>query len=212
MENTRTPSNSRGMYLMSTPVNTKVKPTTRSSKKKTTVEPEIKTDNFGASPVLLANRKRKNSSADNIGEPCSKRMADNQILEAINGIQKSVNAMENQMRNVPSRDDLSAIVTEIRGVRESVIRNTDRIDSLFDLRKEDVKILDKRVERIVDSKMASTSHTAHGRTDKTNEMNEMNFLLSRRTIRAWPVNIGTGGLDRAVGVFFRTVLKSLKTS
>ena len=54
--------------------------------------------------------------------------------------------MEFQMRNVPSKTDLNSLVNEIRNVRESVIRNTDRIDTLFDLRKSDGEVLVKKVE------------------------------------------------------------------
>ena len=48
-------------------------------------------------------------------------MADNQLLDAINGIKNSVTAMEHQMRNIPSKTDLNQLVNEIKGVRETVL-------------------------------------------------------------------------------------------
>ena len=128
-------------------------------------------------------------------------MADNQILEAINGIKSSVQAMEAQMKTVPSKADLGSIVSEIRSVRESVIRNTDRIDSLFDLRKNDEKCLAKRVERLVENKLSSADIGA----PSTN--NEANFLLSRKSIRMWPVSKSPSGLEREVRNFCKTILK-----
>ena len=117
-----------------------------------------------------------------------------------------MSAMEAQLKNVPSKNDLGAIVTEIRGVRETVIRNTDRIDSLFDLRKDDEKVLAKRVERIVEGKMAETASQtpiAKGGTSS----NEERFLSSRRSIRIWPVENTGGGLEKAARYFFKSVLK-----
>ena len=49
--------------------------------------------------------------------------------------------MEKQLKAAPTKEDIGAIVNELRGVKEKVIRNTDRIDTLFDLRKEDNAIL-----------------------------------------------------------------------
>ena len=157
-----------------------------------------------ASPNLPTSRKRKNSSVNHIEEPSPKRMAEAQLLDAINGIKASVNAMEAQLRNVPSKDDLTAIVTEIRGVKETVIRNTDRIDTLFDIRKDDQRVLAKRVEKIVEEKMtASTGSSRNGGKDN----NEDKFLLSRRSIRLWPVQNTGSGLDKAARAFFKNTLK-----
>ena len=181
---------------MSAPSNTK--PITRSSRRKTeggTVQ------NSGASPVLQpGGRKRKSSVHDQLEGPQAKRMADNQLLEAINGIKNSVAAMENQLRTVPTKSDLGAIMTEIRGVKETVIRNKDRIDTLFDLRKEDERLLTKKVEKIVESK------TNQRGTSLTSE-NEQNFLRSRRSVRIWPVTETGPTLERNVGIFLKNILK-----
>ena len=122
---------------MSTPTAGTKKPVTRSNKK---ITEAASTNATGSSPVLTS-RKRKPSVRDPTEESLPKKMADNQILEAINGIKASVTAMEKQLKAAPTKEDIGAIVNELRGVKEKVIRNTDRIDTLFDLRKEDNAIL-----------------------------------------------------------------------
>ena len=189
---------------MSTPTGSKTKPTTRSSRKKTCGDGPVVTSLHvcGSSPVLKSARKRKSSAADTTGEPASKRMAENQLLEAINGIRTSVNAMEAQMKNVPSKADLAGIVTEIRGVKESVIRNTDRIDTLFDLRKNDDKLLARRVEKLVEGKISGA--TALGQAQASGS-NEQSFLLCRRSMRLWPV--ANTSLEQGVQTFLKNTLK-----
>ena len=147
---------------------------------------------------------------DAIEEPQAKKMADNQILEAINGIKNSVAAMEQQLKAVPTKTDMANIVTEIKGVREQVIRNTDRIDNLFDLRKEDAEALAQRVERIVEGKIAGLPATAkQGKTGRfSSSENERAFLRSRRSVRLWPVTGSTHGeLEKGVRLFMEKHLK-----
>ena len=131
---------------MSTPVLPTNKPITRSSNKK---QQAGNRNSEGASPNLQSSRKRKGSLEPLQDEPAAKKMADNQLLEAINGIKTSVNAMEQQLKAAPTKADFASLVNEIKGVRESVIRNTDRIDTLYDLRKMDSEHLTKRVEKLV---------------------------------------------------------------
>ena len=180
---------------MSTPssINTN-KPTTRSSNKK-------RPSNDGASPVLLT-RKRKSSAGSLQEEPLPKRMADNQILEAINGIKTSMSAMEQQLKAAPTKADFGAMINEIKNVKETVIRNKDRIDTLFDLRKEDGALLSKRVEQLVASKFS----TAQVRTGQANVDNQKQFLLSRRSVRLWTVQ-ETECLEKGVRRFMTFFLK-----
>ena len=105
---------------MSTPGNAATKhakPTTRSANKRT-AEAQ-KSTSLGASPTLNP-RKRKSSSCETLEEPLPKRMADNQILEAINGIKNTM----------ATKADMGSMLNEIRSVKENVIRNKDRIDTL----------------------------------------------------------------------------------
>ena len=130
-------------------------------------------------------------------------MADNQtILDAINGIKTSVTAMEKQLKEAPTKNDLTSFVTEIRGVRESVIRNTDRIDTLFDMRKDDGALLAKRVDKLVADKLSSGQHNL----PTTSNVNEKEYLLSRRLIRLWPVQ-ESGDLEKGVKRFLAFYLK-----
>ena len=109
---------------MSTPVNQKSKPNTRSASKKqataapgANVQPNIHKVaaevidlvDLGESPQLH-NRKRKVSAEKHTDEPAAKRMADNQILEAINGIKASMGSMEKQMRTFSTKADLNTML------------------------------------------------------------------------------------------------------
>ena len=191
---------------MATPRGQANKPSTRSSSKKAEGNGIIGSPG-DASPILQpASRKRKISVGQNLPEePQLKRMADNQILEAINGIKTSVSAMEQQLKTVPSKSDLGAIVTELRGVRESVIRNTDRIDTLYDLRKKDGEILAKRVEQLVEGKLTAQPDLRRNSRPGGSE-NERSFLRSRRSVRIWPVQ-EAGGLEKGVRTFLTDCLK-----
>ena len=136
---------------MSMPLTQDNKPNTRSSSKKTGAQ----ANNLGASPILRGSTRKRKSSCESAAEgPAAKKMAENQILEAINGIKTSMAAMENQLRAAPTKTDFNNLVTEMRNVKETVIRNTDRIDTLYDLRKNDGELLTRRVEKIVVDKMA----------------------------------------------------------
>ena len=129
-------------------------------------------------------------------------MADAQILDAINGIKTSMAAMEQQLRAAPTKSDINALVTEIRGVKESVISNKDRIDTLYNLRKQDNECLVKRVEKMANEKTSGLA----GQGSSCREENERNFLRSRRSIRLWPVQ-ESGGLEKSIKRFLTFYLK-----
>lgn len=192
---------------MATPGTHTKKPITRSSTKNPE-EPRARRSSVGSSPVLAASSKKRKLPADqdpSVEEPLAKRMADNQLLEAINGIKNSVAAMEQQMRSVPSKADLGALVTEMRGIKETVIRNKDRIDTLYDMRKSDGEILANRVEQIVERKIAVTADSRRRKSAQGSE-NKRSLLRSRRSVRLWPVR-ETGGLKKGVKTFLNDCLK-----
>ena len=97
--------------------------------------------NDGSSPALRTSKRKTSEMLDKV-EPPAKRMADNEILAAINDVGKSVVAMEKQLQNCCTKQDLSIMTREIRA---EVQANTNRIDQLFEMRKED-----KKLEQIVD--------------------------------------------------------------
>ena len=182
---------------MSTPSSTHPsKPLTRNSNKKR----PLSTSEEGATPVLTT-RKRKSSCRNTEEEPKSKKMVDAQILEAINGIKTSVAMLEQQLRAAPTKADLGALVTEIRGVRESVIRNTDRIDTLFDLRKDDGERMSKKVDQLIADKLNKDLQQPAVLTTE----NQRNFLQCRRSVRLWPVR-DSDDLEKSVKNFLATYL------
>lgn len=159
--------------------------------------------NTGASsPVLPPSRKRKSSLDPLQDEPLAKKMADNQILESITGIKTSMVSMEQQLKAAPTKADFWALVNEIKGVKENVIRNKDRIDTLYDLCKQDGEFLVKRMEKMVEGKIANTATNQSSLSDD----NERSFLRSRRSVRLWPVQEGVS-LDKGVKRFLTFCLK-----
>ena len=166
---------------------------TRSSAKKLP-HPTPNPDN-GASPALQ-NKKRKASEEKLGDEPKPKRMAENQILEAIKGIKTSVNSMEKQMKTFSTKADLDSLFGEIKEVRGSVNANTGRIEKLFQLRKEDENNISKKVEEILDGRTNTNGHGGH----------ETRFLESRRSVRLWPVS-SRSDLEEAVRHFLVSVLR-----
>ena len=85
-------------------------------------------------------------------------MADNEILAAINDVGKSVVAMEKQLKNCCTKEDMSTMTKEIR---QEVRTNRQRIDKLFDMHKEDSIKLTRKVESIVNKHIANKLSLIH---------------------------------------------------
>ena len=189
-------------HLMSTPLPQTNKPTTRSANKKqnNTTDP----CGVGGSPVLQPAKRKCKSSVEVLQEePLPKRMAENQILEAINGLKTSMTAMEQELRAAPTKTDFNSLVTEIRSVKENVIRNKDHIDTLYDLRKSDAEHLTKRVEKMIDNRIASSTNGAGNEMDGETGRD---FLRCRRSIHLWPIQ-DSSGLEKGVKRFLTFYLK-----
>ena len=127
-------------------------------------------------------------------------MADNEILAAINDVGKSVVAMEKQLKNCCTKEDMSKMTKEIRG---EVLKNSQRIDTLFEMRKNDAPLLAKRVEMIVDRHIAKKGNGRGALSSE--EPFEQDYLLSRRSVRLWPIPAGIN-LEEQVRQFFYTIL------
>ena len=130
-------------------------------------------------------------------------MAENQILEAINGLKTSMTAMEQELRAAPTKTDFNSLVTEIRSVKENVIRNKDHIDTLYDLRKSDAEHLTKRVEKMIDNRIASSTNGAGNEMDGETGRD---FLRCRQSIHLWPIQ-DSSGLEKGVKRFLTFYLK-----
>ena len=89
-------------------------------------------------------------------------------------------------------------------MRESVIRNTDRIDTLYDLRKSDNEHLSKKVEKLVVDKIANVGPPRQ--REAAPDDNDKDFLRCRRSIRLWPVQ-DSDGLERGIRRFLTFYLK-----
>ena len=179
---------------MSTPVGRPSKPTTRSTSKKTPVAAAAATEDreTGGSPILQLTRKRKGSENNPDNEPLPKRMADNQVLEAIRGIHKSMTAMETQMKSCSTKRDLDSLVGEIKEVKDSVNRNSDRIDELF--KRVDEQKLERKIGQLVKSKV--TKGRSEGPVDSRIGLEaeqELQFLGSEKNNQNMACQSGQGG-------------------
>ena len=154
----------------------------------------------GSSPVLRG-RKRK-SSAATPDQPLAKKMAEGQILEAINNIKTGMDAVQDQLKSCATSKDLDKLVSEIRDVKSGVQTNNERIEKLYELRKEDQASLAEKVEAIVDKRL-SVCQTKLGGEHDINRRTQ--YLLCRRSVRMWPVDLA-GGKDKGVRTFMRTFL------
>ena len=138
-------------------------------------------------------------------EPANKRMAEDQILAALNGIQTSVATMETRMASFSTKNDFDTLAAEIKA---GVEHNNMRIDRLYDLRRSDGVNLERKVEQLVDKKMAIERSTRSGMPAMSGrqEQQENQFLLSRRSIRMWPVT-GGGSHEAGARMFMISALK-----
>ena len=127
-------------------------------------------------------------------------MADNEILAAINDVGKSVVAMEKQLKNCCTKDDLARMSKEISN-------NSQRIDKLFKMRENDGSLLVERVEKIVDQHIAAKKITPGGTMSLSpaEESYKQAYLVSRRSVRLWPIP-SNQNLEEQVRQFFYTVL------
>ena len=85
-------------------------------------------------------------------------MATNEILNAINGIKKSVEAMDQQLESFCTKNDFSTLLAE---TNEGFQTNSNRITKLYELRKADAESLVQTVAKIVDDKMAACPRDGH---------------------------------------------------
>ena len=151
-----------------------------------------------ASPVLRGKKRRTSQEASD--QPSPKRMATNEILAAINGIKRSVEAMDKRLGNFCTKTVLRSLSAE---VSEGLQSNSSRISKLYDLRKSDAENLVQTVAKIVDDKLAgcNRSDSSHVLTPLEEE-HERNYSIARRSVRIWPVT-KTSDEDKKVRAFLK---------
>ena len=159
-------------------------------------------DHSDSASPLLRGRKRKSSNPSEAAAPPHKKMADNEILSAINDIGKSVVSMEKQLKQCCTKEDMTKMAREIRTEVQS---NSKRIDKLFEMRKSDGAELAKKVEKIVDQRLNDRKMGGAGAMSPHEEAYQHAFLKSRRSTRLWPIpqSLNT---EESVREFFYTIL------
>ena len=129
-------------------------------------------------------------------------MATNEILNAINGIKKSVEAMDQQLESFCTKNDFSTLLAE---TNEGFQTNSNRITKLYELRKADAESLVQTVAKIVDDKMAACPRDGHPGQTPLEEDRTRAYAMARRSVRLWPVS-SEGNDDRGVRNFLREIL------
>ena len=189
-------------HPMSTPSANANRPITRSNKKKPV---PIQTIDLSGSPTLRG-KKRPISGDEDQDQPLPKKMAEDRILDAIKVVSTSVAAMETRMKTFSTKADIDGLVEQIKDVKERVHVNSHNIERLFELRKTDHDNILKKVEQIVDTKVTSHNGQPGGSSEKLRAEHELQFLLSRRSIRVWPVS-EVNDLEMSVRALMKRYLK-----
>ena len=182
--------------------------TTRNSAKKAYQTRANKAVADSASPSL-PNRKRKASQETE--QPSPKRMASDEILSAIAGIRKSVEALDTRLGNFCTRADFQVLSTDLR---EGLNNNTSNIQKLFELRREDNEKLSETVAKLVDERFSSclnnSTNPLQPQCPAYEEERTLNYMKARRSIRMWPVR-DSPDLTLAVRHFMTTILEIPRT-
>ena len=77
-------------------------------------------------------------------------------------------------------------------LKRGIDRNSQRIDRLFEMRKEDDKLLERKVENIIEKKIVGNVIMGPGATATTPSENETQYIKCRRSVLIWPVVTGEG--------------------
>ena len=153
-----------------------------------------------ASPVLPVKRKQTYSLSEESG-PQAKRMdAEKDILNALANLQATMGELKQKVDSIPNRDDFEKMDAGMRSIRKEVAVNTERLDGLVKQQDEDRNDFVRNVERVIDSRMAYHKTTRSGVLTPTpaEAEKESLFLLARRTMLLWPVDLAaeTGNAAR----------------
>ena len=170
---------------------------------------------LAASPVLSTKRKRANSTVDKEqSEPTPKRMAAEQsILSALANLQASMGELKQKVDTIPTKEDFDKIEANVRSMRQEIMTNSEKIEDIS--KKQDKERVDftRNVERVIDQRLAHHKTLRSGVTTQTAQEahKEEQYLLARRTILLWPVDL-TAVAGNAVRGFMETVLEMPSTT
>ena len=161
-----------------------------------------------ASPKLPVKRKRTRSLTEEEEGPTPKKMAaEKNILAALASLQESMGELRKKVDTIPNREDFERIDGSVKSIRRELANNTDRLDNLTKRQDEEKRDFVRNVERVIDQRMAYHKTTRTGVLTPTagEAEKEGQFLLARRTMLLWPVNLTAEG--NAARNFFETVLE-----
>ena len=159
----------------------------------------------GSSPQLRAvKRTRPAENHPEQEEPRSKRMAtnDSNVLEAIVGIQGSLNSINERLKNAPSKDDLTQVEISIG---ERISANSRRLTRLEAQCQRDKTEVRKHVEHLVTSRI-SEIRSSGLLTSTYEEKRNAAYMLARRSMRIWPVEEEPALIEACRNFFKRCLL------
>ena len=162
---------------------------------------------ISASPVLSIKRKRATSETQE-GEPVPKKMAaENDILAALAQLQASMGELKQKVDSIPNRDDFERMDGNVKSIRREVANNTERLDNMTRQQEEERKGFVRNVERVIDERMAYHKTIRSGVLTPTagEAEKERLFLLARRTMLLWPVDLAAEA-GNAVRSFIESTL------
>ena len=116
--------------------------------------------------------------------------------------------LKDKVNSIPTREDFEKMDRNVNSMRCEIADNTARLDSITKQQEAEKKDFVRNVERVIDSRMAYHKSTRTGVLTPTagEAEKERLFLLARRTILLWPVNMAANP-GNAVRNFLETVLK-----
>ena len=123
------------------------------------------------------------------------------------GLQATIGELKQKVDSIPTRDDFNKIGVNVSSIRKGVEENTERLDELTRRQDEEKRDFVRNVERVIDKRMAYHRTVRSGVFTSTPDEadKERQFLLARRTMLLWPVELVETGT--AVRSFIENVLE-----
>ena len=191
------------------------RPTTTTESLATTKKPRKRSNSVGASPVLRTSARKRGRPSHSTSEqpiteatpevePTLKKMATGNtrqnnggqdILAIVTSLKQAVDKLTEQM---PTKTEMQKMEDNIKA---DVGRNTENIQKLFKLRKDDREQFREKVLEVV----AGTSTAAGGDGSNNRRMDE--YMQASRSLRIWPVAQEAGRLEENCKDFFARILE-----
>ena len=121
--------------------------------------------------------------------------AEKDILAGLAALQASMVELKNKVDSIPNRNDFEKMEAGVKSMREEIASNNERLDAIAHSQDAERKDFVRNVERVIDKRLAYHKTTRSGVLTPTaaEAEKEKSFLLARRTMLLWPVNMAVAG-------------------